>query len=131
MALEVESGMAGVVKMGGNTVGNITSWSLTKEVRVGEYVSSASGGYVKRTTGPIDWNGSFEFVGDGDRPDNFDNTSMEAGDDVTLILQADDGATKGYTGPVKITSIEINLDVSEEPISGTCNFVGNGALSDI
>lgn len=131
MANEVTSGIGGRIKIGANLIGNITSWTVRKEKKQGEYVSSHSGGWTKRVTGAMDWSGSAEFVGDGDLPDSFPNTELEAGTQVTLLLYADSSESKGFTGPALIESVEITLNVSEEPIGGSMTFNGNGALTQV
>jgi len=55
MATSTISGIGGTLLTNLGAVADITSWSLTRNVKLGEIVSSSTGGRVARVPGALDW----------------------------------------------------------------------------
>jgi hypothetical protein len=122
MATSAISGIGGTLRVGPtNVIADIKGWSLTRNAKLGEVVSSSTGGMVARVVGATDWTAKADFVCDGSTPTNL----PVPGAAIALVLLS--GAAT-YTGTGIVESIDINLTVSEEPVSGSVNISGNGAM---
>jgi hypothetical protein len=127
MATSTISGIGGTLQTAAGVVADIKGWSLTRTAKLGEIVSSSTGGIVQRVVGATDWTAKADFVCDGSTPANLPVN----GATVTLDLRAGGvGTARFYNMVGWVESIDINLTVSEEPVGGTVNISGNGAITE-
>lgn len=123
-------GNEGVVKLGANTVAEVTDFEFTETVTtiddtsMGDtYKSHIAGSGIK------EWSGSMTCH--WDETDTNGQAAMTVGASVTLNLYPE-GATSGdtyWSGTATITSRAQSQKMDGETIKATFQFQGNGALS--
>ena len=124
--MAVISGKDGEVKIGANSLADITGWSFNTTSNNPAYASSSTGGYKKRVAGVRDASGNIAFKLNTSNPigDEF-----EEGDEVTLLLHVD--ASNFYSVPAVIDSLSLEVDIdSGDVVGGTAGFSANGAWTN-
>ena len=121
-------GSEGLVKVGANTVAEVTSFSFTATAEYAEDTTLADTVKTYNTTAITSWNGTISAF--WDETDTNGQVALVTGSNISLVLApegTDTGDTR-YSGNALITEITRNVnrgDVTEI----TFNFVGNGALT--
>lgn len=120
--MAVLKGYAGNIKVGTNTIGEISEWSL--DVNADIVDTSAFGDeWKKKTATQKDWSGSCNGRLD---PSDAGQNALTIGSDVTLELYVND--SNYYSGNAVVESISYGAAVADV-ITVTFNFTGNGLLS--
>lgn len=117
------SGKDGKVKIGSTTLADITQWTLRTRANLAAYASSATAGYRRRVAGIKDGAGTLAGKLDPADPisDDFDEGAA-----VTLLLHID--ATRYYTVPALIESLELEVDIDRGEVVGwRAEFSTSGA----
>lgn len=118
------SGKSGFVKIGDDTVAEVTKWSFVKQAASSRYASSSTGGFKRSIAGVKSGNGQIEF-----KFDMAADSPLVEGAAVTLLLYLD--ATHFYSVPAIITRVEVEVDIdSGDVISGAARFDTDGAWEE-
>jgi hypothetical protein len=121
-------GTEGLVKVGANTVAEVTGFSFTVTAEYAEDTTLADTAKTYNTTAITSWNGSVTAF--WDETDTTGQNALTTGSNVALVLApegTDSGDTR-YSGNALIT--EITRNVQRGAITEiTFNFIGNGALT--
>lgn len=121
-------GSEGVVRVGANTVAEVTGFSFTATAEYAEDTTLADTAKTYNTTAITAWNGSLTAF--WDETDTNGQVALVTGANVSLVLApegVDTGDTR-YSGNALIT--EITRNVQRGAVTEiTFNFVGNGALT--
>ena len=121
-------GTEGVVKVGANTVAEVTGFSFTATAEYAEDTTLSDTAKTYNTTAITSWNGSITAF--WDETDTSGQVALVAGSNISLVLApegTDSGDTR-YSGNALIT--EITRNVQRGAITEiTFNFIGNGALT--
>lgn len=121
-------GSEGVVRVGANTVAEVTSFSFTETAEYAEDTTLADTTKTYNVTAIKSWNGSVTCF--WDETDTTGQVALAPGANVALVLApegVDSGDTR-YSGNALIT--EITRNVQRGAITEvTFNFIGNGALT--
>jgi len=121
-------GSEGVVRVGANTVAEVTGFSFTASAEYAEDTTLADTAKTYNVTAITSWNGSVTAF--WDETDTTGQNALVAGANVALVLApegVDSGDTR-YSGNALIT--EITRNVQRGAITEiTFNFVGNGTLT--
>lgn len=121
-------GSEGVVRVGANTVAEVTGFSFTASAEYAEDTTLADTAKTYNITAITSWNGSVTAF--WDETDTTGQNALVAGANVALVLAPegiDSGDTR-YSGNALIT--EITRNVQRGAITEvTFNFVGNGTLT--
>lgn len=121
-------GSEGVVRVGANTVAEVTGFSFTATAEYAEDTTLSDTAKTYNTTAITAWNGSITAF--WDETDTSGQVALVAGSNISLVLApegVDSGDTR-YSGNALIT--EITRNVQRGAITEiTFNFIGNGALT--
>lgn len=125
-------GSEGVVKLGANTVAEVTNFSLSITLNMAE--DTALGDSWKTHVGATrEWSGTVTCH--WDETDTNGQialfTGVTGGTSVTLVLYPE-GATAGdyyYTGTAFPTSMQVEVTGNDEITGATFEFMGSGALT--
>lgn len=120
-------GNDGVVKIGANTVAEVTSWSLTQGAATADDTALGDT-WDSHLVGTANWSGSISCWWDD--TDATGQGAMTVGASVSLVLLPE-GATVGdaeYTGTATITGIE-SSGSNNATVTASFSFTGNGALT--
>jgi hypothetical protein len=121
-------GTEGLVKVGANTVAEVTGFSFTVTAEYAEDTTLADTAKTYNTTAITSWNGSLTAF--WDETDTTGQNALVTGSNISLVLApegTDSGDTR-YSGNALIT--EITRNVQRGAITEiTFNFIGNGALT--
>jgi len=121
-------GTEGLVKVGANTVAEVTGFSFTVTAEYAEDTTLADTAKTYNTTAITSWNGSVTAF--WDETDTTGQNALVTGSNISLVLApegTDSGDTR-YSGNALIT--EITRNVQRGAITEiTFNFIGNGALT--
>jgi hypothetical protein len=121
-------GSEGVVRVGANTVAEVTSFSFTETAEYAEDTTLADTTKTYNVTAIKSWNGSVTCF--WDETDTTGQVALAPGANVALVLApegVDSGDTR-YSGNALIT--EITRNVQRGAITEvTFNFIGNGTLT--
>lgn len=121
-------GSEGLVKIGANTVGEVTGFSFTQTAEYAEDTTLSDTAKTYNVTAITAWNGSVTAF--WDETDTNGQLAFVTGANVALKLYPE-GATTGdtyYYGDALVT--EITRNVQRGAITEiSFNFVGNGALT--
>ncbi len=121
-------GSEGVVRVGANTVAEVTSFSFTETAEYAEDTTLADTTKTYNVTAIKSWNGSVTCF--WDETDTTGQVELAPGANVALVLApegVDSGDTR-YSGNALIT--EITRNVQRGAITEvTFNFIGNGTLT--
>jgi hypothetical protein len=117
------SGQFGTVQIGSSEFQEILSWNWTRSCSVHQYGSNKTNGYKRTVAGMKSGSGSIRGVYD---PTDPPEEHIDTGEDVELKLFTT--ATKSYTVPATIESLELECDIDDgSPVGWSCNFVTDGA----
>ena len=120
-------GSEGLVKAGGNTVAEVTSFSFTETAEYAEDTTLSDTTKTYNVTAIKSWNGSVTCFWD---EEDTGQVALAPGANVALVL-APEGVDSGdyrYSGNGLIT--EITRNVQRGAITEiTFNFIGNGTLT--
>jgi hypothetical protein len=123
-------GSEGLVRVGANTVAEVTGFSFTETAEYAEDTNLADTTKTYNVTAIKSWNGSVTAF--WDETDTTGQIALAPGANVSLVL-APEGVTGDdtrYTGNALVT--EITRNVQRGAITEvTFNFIGNGALSAV
>lgn len=121
-------GSEGVVRVGANTVAEVTGFSFTASAEYAEDTTLADLDKTYNVTAIKSWSGNVTAF--WDETDTSGQVAIAPGANVSLVLAPEGvgaGATR-YSGNVLVT--EITRNVQRGAITEiTFNFVGNGALT--
>jgi hypothetical protein len=120
-------GSEGTVKVGANTVAEVTGWSLDQNVTLIDD-TEMSDATESHKAGPTSWGGSIDCF--WDETDSTGQLAMTVGTSVTLNLYPE-GATTGdyyYTGAATVESISIS-GAGKAIVSAKFKFKGSGTLT--
>lgn len=121
-------GSEGVVRVGANTVAEVTGFSFTETAEYAEDTNLSDTTKSYNVTAIKSWNGSVTCF--WDETDTTGQGGLTPGANVSLVLApegVDSGDTR-YSGNALIT--EITRNVQRGAITEvTFNFIGNGALT--
>ena len=121
-------GSEGLVKVGANTVAEVTSFSFTETAEYAEDTTLSDTTKTYNVTAIKSWNGSVTCF--WDESDTTGQVALAPGANVALVLApegVDSGDTR-YSGNALIT--EITRNVQRGAITEiTFNFIGNGTLT--
>jgi hypothetical protein len=121
-------GSEGLVKIGANTVAEVTGFSFTATAEYAEDTTLSDTAKTYNTTAITSWNGSVTAF--WDETDTNGQLAFVTGSNITLNLYPE-GASTGdayYYGSALVT--EITRNVQRGAVTEiTFNFIGNGALS--
>lgn len=120
--MAVLKGYAGNIKVGTNTIGEISEWSLDVNADIVD-ISAFGDGWKKKTATQKDWSGSCNGRLD---PNDTGQNALTIGSDVTLELYVN--GSNYYSGNAVVESISYGAAVADV-ITVTFNFTGNGPLS--
>lgn len=121
------AGKGGLVKIGANTVAEISNWSLDLGADDIDITSFDSAGKKEFLAGLTEWSGSFEgnYKSDDTNGQKAIIAAWAAGSSVELTLQVSAGVT--FVGDAYVKpSIEVPVD---DKASFSCDFQGTGALT--
>ena len=121
-------GSEGVVRVGANTVAEVTSFSFTETAEYAEDTTLSDTTKTYNVTAIKSWNGNVTCF--WDETDTTGQVALAPGANVALVLApegVDSGDTR-YSGNALIT--EITRNVQRGAITEvTFNFIGNGTLT--
>ena len=121
-------GSEGLVRVGANTVAEVTGFSFTSTAEYAEDTNLADTTKTYNTTAITSWSGSVTAF--WDETDTSGQVALAPGANVALVLApegVDSGDTR-YSGNALVT--EITRNVQRGAITEiTFNFIGNGALT--
>jgi len=121
-------GTEGLVRVGSNTVAEVTGFSFTVTAEYAEDTTLADTAKTYQTVAITGWSGSVTAF--WDETDTSGQVAMTTGSNISLVLApegVDSGDTR-YSGNALIT--EITRNVQRGAITEiTFNFIGNGALT--
>lgn len=121
-------GSEGLVRVGANTVAEVTGFSFTASAEYAEDTTLSDTAKTYNTTAITSWSGSVTAF--WDETDTSGQVAMAPGANVALVLAPegiDSGDTR-YSGNALIT--EITRNVQRGAITEiTFNFIGNGTLT--
>lgn len=121
-------GSEGLVKIGANTVAEVTSFSFTETAEYAEDTTLSDTNKTYNVTAIKSWNGTVTCFWDEDASSY--QSGFSPGANVSLVLApegVDSGDTR-YSGNALVT--EITRNVQRGAVTEiTFNFIGNGALS--
>jgi hypothetical protein len=118
------SGKNGFVKVGDDTVAEVTKWSFVKQAASSRYASSSTGGFKRSVAGVKSGSGQIEF-----KFDMAADSPLVEGAAVTLLLYLD--ASHFYSVPAIVTRIEVEVDIdSGDVIGGAAHFDTDGAWEE-
>jgi hypothetical protein len=121
-------GSEGLVRVGSNTVAEVTGFSFTASAEYAEDTTLSDTAKTYNTTAITSWSGSVTAF--WDETDTSGQVAMAPGANVALVLAPegiDSGDTR-YSGNALIT--EITRNVQRGAITEiTFNFIGNGTLT--
>ena len=121
-------GSEGLVRVGSNTVAEVTGFSFTASAEYAEDTTLSDTAKTYNTTAITSWSGSVTAF--WDETDTSGQVAMAPGANVALVLVPegiDSGDTR-YSGNALIT--EITRNVQRGAITEiTFNFIGNGTLT--
>ena len=121
-------GSEGVVRVGANTVAEVTGFSFTETAEYAEDTTLADTTKTYNVTAIKSWNGSVTAF--WDETDTTGQIALAPGANVSLVLAPEGvtGADTRYSGNALVT--EITRNVQRGAITEvTFNFIGNGALT--
>lgn len=123
-------GNEGLVRVGANTVAEVTEFEVTESVSVVD--DTSMGDQYKShipNSGIKEWSGSLTCH--WDEMDTNGQEALVVGASVTLALHPEGNTTgdKYYSGTATITQVTINTAMDGSTIKRSFNFVGNGALT--
>ena len=123
-------GNEGLVRVGTNTVAEVTEFEFTQSVAV---VDDTAMGDAWKThiagSGIKEWSGSLTCH--WDESDTNGQEALTVGASVTLNLHPEGNTTgdKYWTGTATIIEVTVTTPMEGSTIKRTFNFVGNGALT--
>jgi hypothetical protein len=121
-------GSEGVVRVGANTVAEVTGFSFTATAEYAEDTTLSDTAKTYNTTAITSWNGSVTAF--WDETDTSGQVALAPGANVALVLApegVDSGDTR-YSGNALVT--EITRNVQRGAVTEiTFNFIGNGTLT--
>ena len=122
-------GTEGLVKVGANTVAEVTGFNFTATAEYAEDTTLSDTAKTYNTIAITSWNGSLTAF--WDETDTSGQQALDPGANVALVL-APEGIASGavrYSGNALIT--EITRTVQTGAITEvTFNFIGNGTLAE-
>ena len=121
------TGTGGAVKIGGNSVAEISNWSLDLGADDIDITSFDSEGWKEYLAGLKEWSGSIEgnFVADDTNGQKAILNAWLAGEKLEFTFEVSTGVTFEGEAFVK-PSIEVPVD---DKASFSCDITGTGALS--
>ena len=123
------SGKDGLVKIGGNAIAEITSWTMTVTSNNPSHASSSTGGGKTRNAGVEDFSGSIDYKIDATDPQSAEASSaFRPGGKVTLELYLN--AIDFFSAPSILddqTWGEVDVDEGET-VPGSATFSRTGTL---
>ncbi len=123
-------GTEGLVKVGTNTVGEVTGFNFTLTAEYAEDTTLSDTAKTYNTTAITAWSGSITAY--WDEGDTNGQLALTTGSNVTLKLAPEGYASTDtyYTGTALVT--EVTRTVARGAVTEiSFNFVGNGALSTL
>lgn len=123
-------GYEGLVRVGANTVAEVTEFEFTQSVSP---VDDTSMGDLWKThiagSGIKEWSGSLTCH--WDETDTQGQEALVVGASVTLNLypEGNQSTDKYYTGLATITEVKITTKMDGDTIKRSFNFMGSGALT--
>lgn len=121
-------GSEGLVRVGANTVAEVTGFSFTASAEYAEDTTLADTAKTYNTVAITSWNGSVTAF--WDETDTSGQVALAPGANVALVLApegVDSGDTR-YSGNALVT--EITRNVQRGAVTEiTFNFIGNGTLT--
>ena len=121
-------GSEGVVRVGANTVAEVTGFSFTATAEYAEDTTLSDTAKTYNVTAITSWNGSVTAF--WDETDTTGQIALAPGANVSLVLApegVDSGDTR-YSGNALVTEITRNVQCGAI-MEVTFNFIGNGALT--
>jgi hypothetical protein len=123
-------GSEGLVRVGANTVAEVTGFSFTASAEYAEDTTLSDTAKTYNTIAITSWSGS--VTANWDETDTSGQNALVTGANVALVL-APEGVTGDdtrYTGNALVTEITHNVQRGTI-IEVTFNFIGNGVLSTV
>ena len=123
-------GSEGLVRVGANTVAEVTGFSFTASAEYAEDTTLSDTAKTYNTIAITSWSGS--LTANWDETDTSGQNALVPGANIALVL-APEGVTGDdtrYTGNALVTEITHSVQRGTI-IEVTFNFIGNGALSTV
>jgi hypothetical protein len=118
------SGKDGAVKIGMNSVGAVTGWTLKKSAKLDEYASSEVPGYTKIVTGVKSASGTVDFKLDSEAA-----STITEGTAATLDLIVNDDIK--YSVPAVIESFDVTVDINDgNAVKVSASWKSNGSWTE-
>lgn len=122
-------GQDGVVKIGGNAVGEVKEFTVDEVAEVID-VTAKGDTARKKKAGHTSWSGSMTCNLDhGNAPQEAVKTALGAGTDVALVLAPAGVAVKTLNGNAVVTGRKITSPEGSAVTTLEVTFEGNGALT--
>lgn len=121
-------GTEGLVKVGANTVAEVTGFSFTATAEYAEDTTLSDTAKTYNTVAITSWNGTITAF--WDETDTSGQVALVTGSNISLVLapEGTDAGDTRYSGNALIT--EITRNVQRGAITEiTFNFIGNGTLT--
>lgn len=119
-----ESGKDGKVLIGATSVGDITKWTLNKEIVTSRFASSETAGYKKTISGVRHASGTLEGAWDASL-----TSTVKDGTAATLLLHLN--GSELYTVPAIMKNFRITVDINDGTFTQfTADFESNGAWTE-
>jgi predicted secreted protein len=121
--MAILKGKDGTVSIGGNSVGDVSSWSVSIETDTLETTAMGTAGWKTHVGSLQSWSGSVELY----LADNATVSTYTAGTDAAVVL-TDGTSGNTYTGTAIVTSVSVDVGVADL-VTMTLDLTGDGALA--
>ena len=127
--MSFESGKSGLVKIGANTILDVTNWEFNREVVTSRFGSSSVAGFKQTVAGQKMAAGSIKYKHDAaDSATVGGRLQLEEGLSVTLLLYRN--ATDFWTVAAVIKSNNDIVNIDDGTVTeGTATFESNGSYT--
>lgn len=120
--MAILKGKDGTVSIGGSSVGDVSSWSVSVETDTLETTAMGTGGWKTFAGSLQSWSGSVELYVD----DTASVGGYTTGVDAAVVL-TDGTSGNTYTGTAIVTSVSVDVGVADL-VTMTLDLTGDGAL---
>ena len=121
--MAVISGKNGKITLGASDLAEVRNWRFSMNANIKKYASSSTAGHEKSVKGMFGGTVSAELVYD---PADPLEDRLKVGDTATLLCK--DNATRTWTIPVRISTMDHEVQVEEgEPLTMSIEAECNGA----
>ncbi len=121
--MAILKGKDGTVSIGGSSVGDVSSWSVSIETDTLETTAMGTAGWKTHVGSLQSWSGSVELY----LADNASVSGYTAGTDAAVVL-TDGTSGNTYTGTAIVTSVSVDVGVADL-VTMTLDLTGDGALA--